>query len=164
MVCSFTGHRQIKEGHRQSLPQLLLRAIEFAYSKGCRTFLAGGAIGFDTEAALTVIKYRVSHSDVSLILVLPCLDQSRGWTDSQRSCYEYTLKNADEVVYISEEYTPTCMRERNRYLAEKADLMIAYADRQNSGAAQTVRMARMVSSGISFRLLSIVPSRSRAIS
>ena len=49
---------------------------------------------------------------------------------------------ADEVVYISEEYTETCMKERNRYLAEEADIIVAYVSRYASGAGQTVRMAK----------------------
>ena len=34
------------------------------------------------------------------------------------------------------------MKERNRYLAEEADVLIAYASRSASGAGQTVRMAK----------------------
>jgi hypothetical protein len=34
------------------------------------------------------------------------------------------------------------MRERNRYLAEEADLLIAYLSHSASGAGQTVRMAK----------------------
>ena len=56
--------------------------------------------------------------------------------------YNYILSRADEVIYVSEEYTPTCMKERNRYLAEHSDILLSYVSRSNSGAAQTVRMAR----------------------
>lgn len=141
-ACAFTGHRHINEEHKKPLPPLVLRGIEYAYSKGCRKFLAGGAIGFDTVAALEVIKFRISHADVSLILVLPCVNQSEKWNEAQKQRYEYILSSADEIIYINEEYTPTCMRERNRYLAENADILLAYVSRSSSGAAQTVRMAK----------------------
>ena len=139
--CAFTGHRIIKEDHKPTLPALLLRAVAYAYEKGCKRFLAGGAIGFDTEAARAVIKFRISHPDVKLILILPCQDQAEKWSDSQRSVYEYTLSEANEVVYISDEYYDGCLKERNRVLAEECDILIAYVGRYNSGAAQTVRMA-----------------------
>ena len=140
-TCSFTGHRSIKAEHSDGLPELLSRAIVYAYEKGCRTFLAGGAIGFDTEAARAVIKFRISHPDVKLKLILPCTDQAERWTDRQRSVYEYTLSEADEVVYIADKYYDGCLKERNSVLASECDILIAYVGRRNSGAAQTMRMA-----------------------
>ena len=70
------------------------------------------------------------------------MNQDENWSDSQRDAYSYTLSVADEVIYISEEYTETCMKERNRYLVEEADILIAYVSRYASGAGQTVRMAK----------------------
>jgi uncharacterized phage-like protein YoqJ len=140
-ACSFTGHRLIKDEHRSALPDLISRAVGYAYEKGCRTFFAGGAIGFDTEAARAVIKFRMSHRDVRLVLVLPCMDQADKWSERQRAVYEYTLSEADEVEYISERYTNVCLKERNRALADRGDIMIAYVGHSASGAAQTMRMA-----------------------
>ena len=141
-TCAFTGHRRIEPLHEKTLPELLFRAVNYAYENGCRKFIAGGAVGFDTLAAREVIKFRISHPEVKLILALPCVNQDERWSDGQKSAYSYTLSLADEVVYISEEYTDTCMRERNRYLAEEADLLIAYLSHSASGAGQTVRMAK----------------------
>ena len=141
-ACSFTGHRQIKKEHIKELPELVARAINYAYVNGCRRFIAGGAIGFDTLAAREVIRFRMSHPDVSLLLFLPCIAQDNKWKSQQRKLYEYLLSEANEVVYVSEEYTDTCMKERNRKIAEEADILISYVGRTNSGAAQTVRMAR----------------------
>ena len=120
---------------------MLCRAIEYAYTKGCRRFMTGGAVGFDTEAARAVIKFRITHPDASLVLALPCENQSERWSARQKTNYEYVLAAADEVIYVSEEYTPQCMKKRNQMLAEAADILIAYVCRSNSGAAQTVRMA-----------------------
>ena len=141
-TCSFTGHRRIMPQHTDKLPELISRAINYAYENGCRTFLAGGAIGFDTLAAREVIRFRISHPDVTLRLALPCVNQEANWTEAQKSAYSYTLSSADEIIYISDEYTDTCMKERNRYLADHADLLIAYVSRAASGAGQTVRMAK----------------------
>ena len=141
MTCSFTGHRQISAEARPSLKALLDKAVEYAYSEGCRTFICGGALGFDTMAARAVISFRMKHSDVRLVLALPCLDQDAMWSEAQKNSYSFTLEAADEVIYVSEEYTKSCMAERNAYLANKCDILIAYSGRSNSGAAQTVRMA-----------------------
>ena len=139
--CSFTGHRQIPDEYKKPLLVLLGRAIAYAYDEGCRRFYTGGALGFDTEAARAVIKFRISHPDVSLILILPCRDQADKWSESARSSYEYTLSVADEVIYVRDSYTPKCMMERNMRLAELGDILISFVSHGQSGAAQTVRMA-----------------------
>ena len=140
-VCAFTGHRKIEDRHKTRIEGLLSRAIAFAYESGCRTFVTGGALGFDTLAAKEIIRFRLTHQDVKLLIVLPCKNQSSTWSSSQVSLYEYTLINADEIEYISEEYTDRCMKQRNSRLVDLCDMMIAYVQRPYSGAAQTVRMA-----------------------
>ena len=142
LTCAFTGHRSIARGHTAPLIDLLDRAIGYAYGQGCRIFLCGGALGFDTLAARRVLKFRIEHSDVRLQLVLPCIDQSEHWKDSQRDAYDFLIQNSDLVRYVSESYTDTCMKERNAILAGEADMLVAYVSHQNSGAAQTVRMAQ----------------------
>jgi uncharacterized phage-like protein YoqJ len=119
----------------------LRRAVEYAYSRGCNEFYSGGAIGFDTVAAREVIRFRIDHPDVRLILLLPCVDQDKMWGEEAQSSYGYLIDVADEVRYVSESYTDDCMCRRNRALAEAADILIAYLGRARSGAAQTVRMA-----------------------
>ena len=39
---------------------------------------AGGALGFDTLAAQTVLDMKKEYPQLRLILVLPCEDQTRG--------------------------------------------------------------------------------------
>ena len=139
--CSFTGHRSIRADHASRLPELLQRAIAYAYDHGCREFASGGAVGFDTIAAREVLRFRISHPDVRLVMILPCVDQDLKWTPSQCAAYRYILSSATEVIYVSDKYTPSCIRERNFRLAERADILIAYMSHRDSGAGQTVAMA-----------------------
>ncbi len=141
-ACSFTGHRQIEKSRVQKLRELIVRAIEYTYNNGCRAYYCGGALGFDTMAALEVIKFKILHPDVRLCLLLPCLNQDAAWKEEQKERYEYVLSCADHTEYTGEEYTKDCMRRRNIRLAESADVIVAYCGRNNSGAAQTVRIAR----------------------
>lgn len=140
-ICSFTGHRTIEKKHRNKIDNLLSRAVAYAYENGVRTFLAGGAVGFDTLAAKAVINFRISHPDVRLVLLVPCKNQSEKWNDYEKSIYEYTLSVADEIEYLAEEYYDGCMKERNAALAERCDILVAYVGRRIGGSAQTYRMA-----------------------
>ena len=142
LCCSFTGHRRIEPRHRQKMSDILTRAINFAYSEGCRDFLSGGAVGFDTLVAREVIRFRIAHPDVRLVMVLPCVAQDERWSDAQRDAYYYILRNADEVIYVCDEYTPDCMRKRNLILAERCEIMISYVSHSKSGSAQTESMAK----------------------
>ncbi len=140
--CSFTGHRIIAPHHLSKIDGIVARAVEYAYNQGCRKFYCGGALGFDTVAARQVIQFRLSHPDCELHLLIPCKNQSERWSEGQRQMYEYTLSVANTVSYLCDEYRDGCMRERNKKLVDLSDVVIAYVERDKSGAGQTVRMAR----------------------
>lgn len=141
LTCAFTGHRQVEREAESLLPPLLSRAVAYAYAEGCRTFLTGGALGFDTLAARAVIAFRLAHRDVRLELLLPCIDQAEGWSPRRRAEYDWILSEADEVCYLADAYDKRCMIRRNAALADRCDLLIAYVGHERSGSAQTLRLA-----------------------
>ena len=141
-ACAFTGHRSIKEEHAQTVAQRLVRAIEYCYKEGVRAFFCGGAVGFDMLAAREVLRFRIYHPEVRLNMLLPCPEQDKKWSSTDRENYAFLLKNADSVEYVSDTYTPDCMKRRNRRLSEECDVLVAYLFRPRSGAGQTVRMAK----------------------
>lgn len=74
-VC-FTEHRKIQPERMTSLARRLRIAIIELIDKGYLFFGAGGALGFDTLAAQTVLDLKTDHPQIKLILVLPCLSQT----------------------------------------------------------------------------------------
>ncbi len=140
-VCIFTGHRVISQEHMGVLPDLLEMAIQSAYEMGCKTFWAGGALGFDRIAADAVIRARNIYSDIRLGILVPCRDQDKNWSVEEQSAYRYQLAAADMVEVLSEHYYDGCMRARNQSLVDRGDVCIAYALTTHSGASQTVKMA-----------------------
>ena len=139
--CSFTGHRIIAASNIQPLENLLDRAIDYVYNEGCRNFYCGGALGFDTMAAKKLILKRMVNRDIRITIIVPCRDQDLKFSESSKRMYNYILSMADEIIYISDEYTSVCMKERNQALVDACDVLIAYAGKKNSGSGQTVRMA-----------------------
>ena len=140
-ACSFSGHRAIKVEHLKHVSQLIMRAINYAYDNGVRTFYTGGAIGFDTLAARQVILFKMSHPDVRLHLISPCINQADNWSHSQQQTYDFIMKNSDHVEFVSDEYKDGCMQMRNRRLVDECDMLVVYLSRQNTGTGQTTRMA-----------------------
>ncbi len=139
-VCIFTGHRTIANQDIVSLPLRLSEMVERVYRFGCTEFWCGGAMGFDRMAADAVLAARSAHPEIRLCIAVPCRDQDRLWQDAERRLYRAQLDRADHVEVLSERYYDGCMRERNLWMANRADVCIAYVNSYRSGSAQTMRM------------------------
>lgn len=137
----FTGHRTIPPQQLEDLAQRLRGAVEDAIRRGYRYFGAGGALGFDTLAAQTVLELKKDHPHIRLILVLPCGSQAQWWTREQQQTYEAIKAQADKVVYTSQDYHRGCMHLRNRHLVDHSSLCIGYLTRPTGGTAYTVDYA-----------------------
>lgn len=140
-VCMFTGHRVIPKENYKDLWEGLKKEISDLYIEGVRDFITGGALGFDTLSALTVLALRDIRPDVKLHLYLPCRDQDKGWNSRNKEIFSHIKERADEVIYVSEMYVPGCMHARNRRMVDDADVCIAYLTRNSGGTAFTVNYA-----------------------
>ena len=140
-TCCFTGHRQLPPGERAEIANRLERVITALYQRGVRYYGAGGALGFDAIAAQTVIRLRKNCPGMKLILVLPCLTQTRGWRPEDVTEYERIKAQADEVFYTAQQYTRGCMHRRNRYLVDHGCVCVCYLTGDSGGTAYTVRYA-----------------------
>ena len=138
----FTGHRTIPFLQRRKIEKRTEEALIEAIKQGYRFFGAGGALGFDTLAAQTVLRLKKTYPQIKLILVLPCLSQTRGWRPEDIAEYERIKAAADKVVYTSQEYTRDCMFKRSRHLVDNSSLCIAYLTENSGGTAYTVDYAR----------------------
>ncbi len=137
-TCCFTGHRIIQSEDMDAVRRNLSRVISALFDEGFRRFITGGALGFDTEAALAVLKARDNEPEISLTVAVPCREQDKLWSDDRKELYRKILDEADEVVYVSEEYNPGCMHKRNRFMVDGSAAVVAYINRPKGGTAYTV--------------------------
>lgn len=142
ITCCFTGHRSILTEEYNIVFKKTLKITECLIKQGYVFFQTGGALGFDTIAALSVLKLKKIYSDVKLVLVLPCFSQTRGWNDNNIVIYEKIKQKADKVIYTSEEYTKGCMQKRNRYLVDYSSACVCYLNHNKGGTFYTVNYAR----------------------
>ena len=139
-IC-FTGHRRLSSQDLATLSDSLEALVKSYAANGFDTFCTGGALGFDTLAAQTVLKLKAAGAPIKLILILPCPQQTRGWKSDHIAVYEQIKSASDEIVYTSDRYTRGCMFKRNRALVDRSALCVAFLRKKTGGTAYTVRYA-----------------------
>lgn len=140
--CCFTGHRQIEYDEIDRLQMILPAEVRELVAEGYIDFYAGGAMGFDTYAALAVLQVRDSGEDIKLHLLLPGEGQERAWSLQMKHVYHDIRERADSYEYLSETCSPAAMLKRNRELVERSELCICYLASERGGTAYTVKEAK----------------------
>ena len=143
-ICCFSGHRRIPADKIMKMPALLDRVLDELVKNGFRTFRTGGAIGFDTLCALKCLELKKKYPElkVKLELCLPCRNQTDGWSEQEKSAYNFVLRNADKVTYEQELYSAGCMHARNRRLVNGAHTCVTYLSSNTGGTAYTCNYAK----------------------
>ncbi len=139
-VC-FTGHRDIPRDHALALPRVLERELLGLIERGATVFRAGGAVGFDTLAALKVLELRDIYPQIRLELILPCKNQTERWSEPEIRTYRYILEKADGHQFLFDRYVGGCMAERNRQLVKGSDVCVAYCYQNRGGTIYTMTYA-----------------------
>ncbi len=123
----FTGQKFIPYPYRRTLQMLLdqelYRLIE---QSNITDLLVGDSIGFDTEAALSVLRCKNQYPHIQLHLIIPYPGYESG-----RSAYDLHRKReihdwADEILYTSTRYQRGCLQKRDRYLVDNSSGCICY--------------------------------------
>lgn len=141
-VCCFTGHRSIPFEQVDKLLDILDGTVNKLIKNGVTTFRTGGAIGFDTIAALKIIEKKRVFPELRLELYLPCPEQSKKWTDYNKKAYDYVISQADKIIYTSQSYFKGCMLHRDRVMVDGSDFCVAYCTKASGGTAYTLDYAK----------------------
>lgn len=149
-TCAFTGHRPSgfsfgsDEKHPDCvrLQEMLFSLVLRLSQSGVTRFISGMAKGTDLWAAKQVLRLREENPQIKLIAAVPCAGQAGRWNAKDRETYADILDRADEVVTLSESYTPGCMMQRNRWMVDHAEVLVAVCNgSEKGGTANTLRYA-----------------------
>lgn len=144
--CAFTGHRNMTTSDKRLASDILREMLADLIDNHATTeFYIGGALGFDTVAAVALshLKKDGYNGKFRMTLVCPHRGQESGWSEYDQAVYNALLPYFDTVVTIADKYISGCMKTRNQYMVDRSDLLIAYVDtaRRRSGSVQTYNMA-----------------------
>ena len=146
---AFTGYRpnklpfaedkkdELYVAFRKKLRQVIDRLVERGYTD----YISGIAMGFDTWVAEDVIEIKKSNPDIRLECAIPCPNQDKNWSIGDKLRRKKILHRANCKPVICEQYSSDCFHIRNRYMVDKADVVVCCYDGQRGGTAYTVDYA-----------------------
>lgn len=142
LTVTFTGRRPKdlfgyydKASYQRIVDKLKILLTEL-YNKEARTFISGGAQGFDQLTFWAVNGLKKIYPDIRNVLYIPHEKQSDVWKNDglfSRDYYKLMLSLADEIKIISREYNiDTSYRDgiirsllkRNEAMIDSSDLII----------------------------------------
>lgn len=156
-TCAVTGHRPNRFAFKYNEEHPLCREIKAAISEqfrwmyeeqGVRHIYVGGALGVDMwagEAALQ-LKETPGYGELRLHIALPFDGHDSKWSQWCRERLESLIRHSDECVTVGNTGSRESYLARNRYLVNRADILLAvYDDEKNlrSGTMHTVHYAQM---------------------
>lgn len=141
-ICTFFGHRDIYEDREEVIYNKLYEEVEKAILKGFDEFWLGGRGDFDSIALSVCKNLREKYKHIELYLVLSSFNLLKKKLGESYFDYIKDMKtlylDTEEVFYMNK------ITERNKQMAESADLIICYVNfsQRRSGAKKAVLHAQ----------------------
>ena len=82
--CCFTGHRNLTRDEMVRAAGEIGKLLPRLIDRGITDFYAGGALGFDYAASVTVINSKRLYPELTLNLALPCRGHTKNWSEADR--------------------------------------------------------------------------------
>ncbi len=137
MKCALTGHRDLPENFDVNK---LYDALETAINEGYDTFYCGMARGFDLLSLDCLVALSRRYK-IKLVACIPYEGHENSLSFETQKKYRSLLEWCDEKVVLYPAYCYGCYHARDRYMVDRADLVIAYCTRGSGGTAYTLRYA-----------------------
>ena len=137
MIVTFCGHAHFSRS--EEYEQQILAFLEEKVGDQPADMFLGGYGDFDHFAYVCCKKYQKTHPNISLVLVTPYPP-----IDSCDSRFRYCEEKYDCILYPALENVPKkfAIVHRNRYMAEKADYVVAFVSHGFGGAYTTYQYAK----------------------
>lgn len=144
MIIAGTGHRPDKlDGYGREAHEKLV-AIACAglgdIVGDVTRVISGGALGWDQALAEAALRL-----NLPLTLALPFSGFWSKWPKSSQDYLELLVSRADEVVYVCEGgYAPWKMQERNKWMVDNCDTVLALWNGTDGGTHNCIKYANSI--------------------
>lgn len=151
MKIAATGHRPNKLGKEYGLKGPYSFYIKTELQKYINiykpdTIISGMALGVDSIFALLAIE-----NNLDLIAAIPCVGQEKKWPQSSQNLYNDILKyDKCTKIVLANHYTLQCMQNRNIYMVDNCDRLIAVWDGTNGGTKNCINYAKSTNKPIDY--------------
>ena len=141
--CCFTGHRPEKlTADSEAIKALLAAEIDAAIADGITVFITGMARGVDMWAAELVLARRATNPGVTLSCAIPYEGFEKKWADTWRDLYQSILAQANGSKVFQPRFTYASFQERNRWMVDHSERVIAVFNGEKGGTKNTLDYAR----------------------
>lgn len=148
VIVAMTGHRpdklfeyNMKDPRYDILRDELNQKLD---ELGATTLITGMALGFDQLAAEVAL-----DRGMRVVAAVPCENQDAKWIASSKREYKNLLDKVDDCVLVSDgtfmenrDRGNDCMQERNKWMVDHADSVIACWDGSRGGTGNCVNYAK----------------------
>ena len=144
MIVAGTGHRPDKlGGYGEDVHERLVSVACSALGdiEGDVTrVISGGALGWDQALAEAALRL-----ELPLTLALPFAGFWSKWPKKSQDYLELLVSRADKVVYVCEEgYAPWKMQERNKWMVDNCNTLLALWNGTDGGTHNCIKYANSV--------------------
>lgn len=149
-TCAVTGHRpaRFKWKYNENnngckrLKKRLHDQFIVLYEKGVRRFLVGGTLGVDQWAGeiLLRLKEQPEYSDIELVVVLPFPGHDEQWDSRSRERLAFLIQHSAECVTVGKVIGRESYAQRNQYMVDRADCLLAVYDGEKNLRSETMKM------------------------
>ena len=109
--------------------------------------ISGMALGVDQLFVSVANWFKTSPTyawlSTKITAAVPCRGQELKWPIPSREEYHKLLALCDNVHYVTNgSFTSTCMEDRNQWMVDNSDIVIAVWDGKSGGTANCIRYAK----------------------
>lgn len=105
----------------------------------------GMALGVDQIAAIAALDYRNLGHNINIHACIPCRNHPSAWPASSQRMYYEILTQVDYIHLIhDDEYQPKYMQDRNEFMVDNTDILLACWDGTKGGTGNCVRYAQSI--------------------
>jgi uncharacterized phage-like protein YoqJ len=143
MFIACTGHRPHKlnneyDGNGPVSSMIRMEMAKVIEKYNPERILTGMALGVDMLWAEAGIS-----AGITVVACIPCKGQDSRWPDTSRARYRSILMDphVTQVLVSEEPYSAALMQERNRWMVDHSQMLLAVWDRSRGGTANCVEYA-----------------------